>query len=536
MSLTPAILEQWLADGQEIALLDTREEGQFGVGHAFFATNLPYSRLELGARRLVPRLGTRVVLMGDPAVDRLARRRLEALGYSDVHEVDGGIAAWAAAGHRLFNSIYVPSKAFAECVEHACDTPHIDAIELQRLYDAGADLVVLDGRTVEEFERYHVPGAISCPNAELVYRFTDLVPSPDTLVVVSCAGRTRGIIGAQTLINAGVPNRVVSLAGGTQGWKLAGFSVEKGLTALSGPPTETAARAGRSRSRDMAERFGVPRVDLTQLERWRADPARTTYLLDVRTPEEFARGHLPGAVSIPGGQLIQSLDAWAATRGARLVLADDAGVRAVVTAHWLRQLGWDAAALEYDPAAATLEQGSAGQQGKPILDAEEIPAAAAKALLSQGAAAISTDPSAVYRDAHVEGVHWVSRARLAILPAEVGTAPVVLVFGRNAQISQLVAGDLQELRPGTSVRVVRGGAAEWRQAGLAVVATPDQPPDAERIDFLRWLHDRHTGNVEASRAYLAWEAELPDQVGSPEKAGFRIVTSGITQPRPAERA
>ena len=115
----------------------------------------------------------------------------------------------------------MPSKAFAEIVEIDRHTPHVTAAELDRLRREGTKVAVLDSRTVEEFNRFHVPGAVSCPGAELVHRFTDLVPDPDTLVVVSCAGRTRSIIGAQSLINAGVPNKVVSLQGGTQAWRLA---------------------------------------------------------------------------------------------------------------------------------------------------------------------------------------------------------------------------------------------------------------------------------------------------------------------------
>ena len=66
------------------------------------------------------------------------------------------------------------------------------------------------------------------PGAELVYRIHDLAPSPDTLVVVNCAGRTRSIIGCQSLRNAGIPNPVVALKDGTMGWELAGFTVERG--------------------------------------------------------------------------------------------------------------------------------------------------------------------------------------------------------------------------------------------------------------------------------------------------------------------
>src|SRR5262249_59092317 len=82
------------------------------------------------------------------------------------------------------------------------------------------------------------------------------------------------------------------------------------------------------------------RTDPATLERWRADNARTLYLSDVRDPREYDAGHVPGAVSAPGGQLVQATDQYVGTLGARIVLSDPAEVRAVMTASWLRQMGW----------------------------------------------------------------------------------------------------------------------------------------------------------------------------------------------------
>ena len=63
-------------------------------------------------------------------------------------------------------------------------------------------------------------------------------------------------------------------------------------------------------------------------------------MFDVRDPTEYAAGHLPGAVYAPGGQLVQATDQYVGTLGARIVLVDDSEVRAVMTASWLKQMGW----------------------------------------------------------------------------------------------------------------------------------------------------------------------------------------------------
>ena len=79
-----------------------------------------------------------------------------------------------------------------------------------------------------------IPGSICCPNGELGYRVHDLVPDESTPIVVNCAGRTRSIIGAQTLINLGLKNPIYALENGTQGWYLEDFQRGGGLSAGHG--------------------------------------------------------------------------------------------------------------------------------------------------------------------------------------------------------------------------------------------------------------------------------------------------------------
>src|SRR5215469_7161130 len=310
-------LKAMLADGQELAIADLREELIFSQSHLLFARSVPLSRLELKFARLVPRRGTRIVLCDDAdgLVERAANILVRA-GYTNLHALDGGVAAWAQAGFELFSGVNVPSKAFGEFVEHASATPSIDAAELARLMRERSD------------------------GAELVLRVRDLAPSPQTMVVVNCAGRTRSIIGAQSLINAGVLNKVVALRNGTMGWTLAGFACESGKAARAPEVSHAALGWAKAAAGRVARRFGIARIDAATLARWRADEARTLYLFDVRDPREYAAGHVAGAVSAPGGQLVQATDQYVGTLGARLVLIDPAEVRAVMTASWLRQMGW----------------------------------------------------------------------------------------------------------------------------------------------------------------------------------------------------
>lgn len=340
-------LRAMLSDGQEIAFLDVREEGVFSRGHAFWAVPAPFSHLERRLGLLVPRLGTRIVLTdGDGGeLARRAAERISAWGYEDVSMLEGGLQGWHAAGFEVFSGVHVPSKAFGEVIEHRDGTPSIDPAELLAWRAEGRPVVVLDSRPFDEFHRFSLPGGIDCPGAELVHRAFGLVDEATT-IVVNCAGRTRSIIGAQSLINAGVPNRVVALRNGTGGWHLAGETLAHGSRAVAPPPTPEGLAQAIEASRRVAERFGVREIDAERLRALQREAdRRTLYLFDVRTPEEYEAGHLPGSRHAPGGQLVQSTDFYAGTRGARIVLVDDNGVRARMTASWLRQMGWEEACV-----------------------------------------------------------------------------------------------------------------------------------------------------------------------------------------------
>src|SRR5207244_11366989 len=129
----------------------------------------------------------------------------------------------------------------------------------------------------------------------------------DSLGVVNCAGRTRSIIGAQSLRNAGLPNPVMALENGTMGWELAGLDLARGREEALPPPSPDGLARALALADAVADRFGIVRIDDAALARFEGDAAtRTLYLFDVRSPEEYAAGHLAGARSAPGGQLVQA--------------------------------------------------------------------------------------------------------------------------------------------------------------------------------------------------------------------------------------
>lgn len=508
-----------LTAGGEIAFLDVREHGQYGERHPFFAVPLPYSRLEIEAARLLPCKAIPIILLddGDGVADKAAAR-LAALGYTDIAAVEGGTPGWAAASHTLFKGVNVPSKAFGEMVEHARHTPSITADQLQAMRDRGEEFVLLDGRTVAEYRKMNIPGGIACPNAELGHRLPMLVPNETTPIVINCAGRTRSIMGAQSLIDLGFRNPVLALENGTQGWQLAGYELERGAARLYPENLGVAElAASRERATEFIARDGIPVIDDATLRQWRSDADRSLYLLDVRTAGEFERGHYPRAVHAPGGQLVQATDQWVAVRNARLVLMDDTNLRAAICAQWLRQMGHDAVVLDEDASGMAGDGEGDLSSSLPGISPESLSAG-----LEDGSTILlDLNPAMAYRAGHVAGARWAIRPRLDRLDLPVGK-PIVLTVA-DRLVADLAATDLATAGH-RDVSFLAGNEAGWRAAGLRLTTTPADPPDEDCIDYLFFVHDRHAGNLEACRQYLAWETGLTAQMDDQEKGVFRIVS------------
>ena len=509
-------LRQMILGDDELALLDAREVGTFHDSHLFYASCCALSRLEYLAPRLVPRRSAPVVVCDAGAGEaERAAARLRHFGYSDVSVLEGGIDAWAAAGYTLVSGVNVPSKAFGEVVEHELGTPSVSAEELHAMLAAGDDLVILDSRPTPEFTNFSIPGGICCPGAELAYRVHDAVPSPDTTIVVNCAGRTRSIIGAQSIINAGVPNRVVSLRDGTMAWHLAGLALAKGAKEHAGRPSGAGLEKALGAAARVAERYNVRTIDSTTLDRWRTEAdERSLYVFDVRTHEEYEAGHLPDARWIAGGQLVQTTDEQVGTLRSRIVLVDDDGVRATMTASWLVQMGWrDAVVLKGGIEGHALET---GMPAPPVLGLDEArvegitPAALAAALARGEAKVVDVSPSRTYRSGHLPGARHGVRARLGRNLADRSHGRLLAITADDEALARLASADLAEELDGP-IRCLEGGNGGWTAAGYPLTAA--DPAFLDEPDDIRVRVNEAEGGMEkAMNDYLTWEIGLVDDV------------------------
>jgi rhodanese-related sulfurtransferase len=522
-------LRAMLADGGELALVDVREEFIFSQNHLLLARSVPLSRFELKFAALVPRRTTRIVLCDDG--DGLAERAAAILarnGYSDVAVLDGGVAAWGQSGFELFSGVNVPSKAFGEFIEHTCRTPGIAAEELEGLLRTGADVVVLDSRPLDEYVRVSIPTAVNVPGAELVLRARELAPSPRTTVVVNCAGRTRSIIGAQSLINAGLPNRVLALRNGTMGWSLAGFTCDSGQNRRAPGVSADNLQWARQAAQRVAASCGVKAIDRGALQRLRAEQDRTLYVFDVRDPAEYEMGHVAGAASAPGGQLVQATDQYVGTLGARIVLVDDAEVRARMTASWLRQMGWQEVFVLAETGAEV------GRPITPTLEAE-IDDSAAIALAAFGelfashaATVVDLSPSREYLKEHIPGAWFAIRTRLDRALQKIPLREILVLTSEDGTLAAMAVAEAQALLS-VPVRCLAGGNAAWRAAGYELATEPllaDEP-----VDQWRKPYERSGDTKAAMRDYLAWEIDLLQRVERDGSLKFSAFASKLTLPQ-----
>lgn len=497
--VTAADLKAGISRGGELAILDAREEGEFGHGHLFWAIPCPLSKKELRARALLPRKETRVVCVdgGEGHAEKLAAY-LTSIGHADVHVLKGGTPAWKAAGYIVFTGVHVPSKAFGEWVEHHYGTESLDPPELQALVDSGKPMIILDSRPMDEYVKMTIPGSINVPGGELAYRIGDMVPDADTTIVVNCAGRTRSIMGAESLRRAGVPNRIVALRNGTMGWELAGFTCERGQTRTYPEGTPKSADLALRRATAFGDENGVKLISRAAAEGMLADDSRTTYALDVRAAGEYAAGHIPGFRHAPGGQLVQATDQWIAVRGARVILADDDTVRARMSGAWLRQMGgWEVYVVK-DALKGALATGPWKPEAPEV---KAAPTVTPQALAAEmGVTVVDLARSIDFRGGHIPGSVWAVRGRV---PKADG--PVVIT-GPDPMLAHLAAAEL----PGA--RVLEGGVAAWKAAGLPIAADRQTPPDEACVDWYLRPYDRNSGIEAAMHEYLSWEIDLVHEV------------------------
>lgn len=518
-ALKHAILKQ-----EELAILDVREKGVFSRGHILLAASAPLWRIELLIDRLVPRRATPIVVVDDNGnLSARAAEKLNALGYTDVSILDGGIKAWERQGNLVYSGTNVVGKAFGEVLEATYHTPHITVPALLKKLELRDNLVVVDGRTPEEFARFSLPFAHNIPNGELVYRIAQIAPDPETLIVINCAGRTRSIVGAQTLISAGIKNPVVALEDGTMAWLREGHALRHGALSDLHDPGAKDLDIARERAARFAQQAGVKRIDALQFAAFQAESAdRSLYTLDVRTAGEYAAGHLPGWRWAPGGQLIQGPDQYIGTLRSRVVIADWDGVRALTSAAWLAQIAQYEVYVFSPETPETVALGAEVTQvrlGRRPRAALVQPADVARL----NAHIYDVESSLAFQEKHIAGASFAAPDRLPEFLRDLVPDALILITSSDGVLARIVADELVD-KHRRRAYALAGGNRAWYAFGGETASGRDAILTGDDDDWHSpYNQETEVERLEKMREYLQWETALADKVKHDDLITFNLI-------------
>jgi rhodanese-related sulfurtransferase len=499
------------------AVFDVRERGEYNDGQIPGATSLPRGQLEFRIADLVPDRGVVIVLYDDDeGRSRLAAETLRRAGYGHVLILAGGLSAWRAAGRETMRGVNVPSKAFGEKVHHERAVPDVAPEDLKSLMEQSADLMILDVRTPEEYGRFCIPGGLNVPGGDLILWVDELQRRRDATVIVNCAGRTRSIIGAAALRRLGLTN-VRALRNGTMGWVLAGYELEN-QPQRGGPqaPAESRERAA-ALARTIAAEENLSWIAPGEISRGAEARRGMRYVIDVRSESEYAAGHIPGSLNVPGGQAVQRADDFVAVRNAPIVFLSNESSRAVMAAYWYRQMGFpDVAVLRgglrawaaghgemaTGMAAGVVPGFAAAREAARRLDPKEVKARSDRESLL----ILDVGTSLEFETLHLAGACWMPRGWLEIKfsqhCADRGQSIVVTCpDGRQSVFAAATLGEMGYL----DVAVLDGGVRAWSAAGFPTAQGVDGCL-AERNDVV--LSPSIRGTQEDMRRYLDWELTL----------------------------
>ncbi|MEL7566534.1 MAG: rhodanese-like domain-containing protein [Dehalobacterium sp.] len=507
-------LQTLMQSSELYALIDVRERTEYNRGQILGATNVPRRELELRMPRLVPLLSTRIVLYDDDGKRAyLALNTLKKNGYTYVQVLKGGLNAWKEAGCKLVEGVNVPSKTFGEVIASRHNINELTPNELKNSLDSGEELIVVEVRPPEEVEHSgSIPGAINIQGVQLPLVINDLA-AKGKKIVVTCAGRTRGIIAALTSYMMDI--EVFDLRNGTQGWVLGGFDLQEDIP--QGPKPS-------SKSKQQAEQFVTRLMETHNFSLVLAEKLETLkqekpyfYLFDVRTKEEYASGHVPGSISLPGGQAIQCADDFIAIRNSTIVFICDDMIRSVITAYWFMQMGYKNVHVLSGGINAWLESSLELESGEGNVlpmgfeeawnKVQKIDTFTLNRQIQDNSKIylIYVDDSHKFKDGHIKGSIWLLRSFLEQRIESIVSKkdmPIVLTCSDGIN-SILAASTLMDLGY-EDIQVLNGGIKAWQSAGFAlesgysgIIDDPD--------DILPKSHER---TREQMVKYLSWEEKL----------------------------
>jgi rhodanese-related sulfurtransferase len=523
----PEELERLLQSDQVYACIDVRERGEFALDQIPDTTPLARGTLEYRVEKMIPSKSVPVVVCcNDGRRSELAAMTLLEMGYRDVRLLAGGIVAWKKSGLATRQGWGVGGKEYGEKIAIKEAVTQISPEELFAARDRDENVVLVDVRTEEEYLRGHVPGAVNVPGGQLLFEVPGLLRNEDSLVVVSCAGRTRGILGTQLLREAGL-RKVCALQNGAMGWRLAGYELAVGPREEQVGSTGIQVRSWvKEATQRVASKANVRSVCCKEVERLQSS-TDIYYLVDVRLPKEFRSEHVIGSINLPGGQIALAYENFLAVRQATLFILADDDIRPVWASALFQRLGFPRVFVIDGGIQAMAAHGFKLGDAEGETDAKILGLANARALVegwgpTQVLNSLTGDGRPVvldvrgsgeYVSGHIRGAQWLARGKLEIEIANKihDKACQVITVCDSGIRSSLAAATLKSLRY-RNIAYLSGGLKVWQREGLSLqdgLDGADVTREEAQADF---GHTLWTGALGKSKAdmqrYLSWEESL----------------------------
>ena len=522
LKITPETVRSWISDKEEVAFIDVREIGQHTNGHPFFSISIPYSLFEFNIKILVPNKQTRVILIdNNNGISDLVYNIAHQMGYSNISIIEGGVEEWVSAGYKLFDGINVPSKSFGELIEKYFHTPSITAKELAQKQKNNENYIVIDGRPFLEYNKMSIPKSICCPNAELFFRVSSYIKDINTEIIINCAGRTRSIIGAQTLINFGIKNKVKALENGTQGWFLSELSLEhnkkKYLEVL---PNDIETQQLQNKVLKLTNDLNIDLIDLKKAQELIIDKKKSTFIFDVTTSKTISTK--PGTImNVPGGQLIQATDKYIGVWKATVILVDDGDlIRAGTTSFWLKKMGYEVYILKEGLLKAQTLKFTKEIDHK-LIDLDFINLEDLVKIKKQILYDIRSSKD--FCKMRIKNSIWLNRAHL--YREKIKTDDPIIIITDNLEKASLIVKDLKQKDKGAIIKVYKWNQNEITSYPSVIDVTIETLSEQNNIDFNFHTHMRHDGNKEHAKQYLEWEINLVNKMDKQELSFFKLSQS-----------
>jgi cysteine-S-conjugate beta-lyase len=516
--ITADKVKLWLADNKEIAFIDLRELSQHTDGHPFFSISIPYSVFELNLEVLVPNKKTRLILIdNNNEISSYASDKAVSLGYLNIFVIEGGITGWTREGFSLFDGINVPSKSFGELIEKEYHTPSITAKELHQKQSKNENYVVIDGRPFDEYTKMSIPKSICCPNAELALRVPFYVNDNKTEIIINCAGRTRSIIGAQTLIDFGIKNTVKALENGTQGWFLSNFNLDHNKNKIIDIlPNDLEIKELQEKVLNLINKNNIKVINISQAQQLIDDNNASTFVFNVtNTLGEKIVNEIP---HVPGGQVVQATDKYIGVWNSNVILIDDGDlIRAGTTAMWLQKMNFNVHILKNGMLEASkLKLRQRFNHEEETLDTLNIN----DLMTLKNCTFFDIRSSQDYLNIRLKNSLWLNRSE--IFKNNIDENKNIIIITDNLKKAFLIVKDIQNQNKNCRVKVYKWSKDDLVKQPHIFDHTIKKMDKEKRIDFNFHTYMRHEGNKEHAKQYLEWEKNLIDKMDKQELSFFNL--------------